>query len=203
MSAGELQLGDEASGVVEVRRSARRRRTISAYREGDRTIVLVPANLTRAEEAEWVARMLARLAKQEARSRPPRSDAALAARAARLSAEHLDGRAQPRSVRWVTNQGHRWGSCTPADGAIRLSARLRGMPDWVVDYVLVHELAHLIELQHNPAFWALVARYPLMERAKGYLLGVSDAARIGMADHDVDGLEELAPDDVEAAGTAF
>ena len=67
------------------------------------------------------------------------------ARAAALSAAHLDGLAVPASVRWVDNQHRRWGSCTPADRSIRLSSRLRSMPEYVVDYVLVHELVHLLE----------------------------------------------------------
>ena len=172
MAAGELRLGDEHSGVVEVRRSARRRRTISAFREGDRTIVLVPAGLSRAEEDRWVATMLQRLARKESRNRPDGSE--LMARATTLSRRHLEGRARASSVRWVTNQNGRWGSCTPADGTIRLSDRLQRMPSWVVDYVLVHELAHLLVADHSPAFWDLVAGYPQAERARGYLQGVVD-----------------------------
>jgi predicted metal-dependent hydrolase len=78
----------------------------------------------------------------------------------------------------VDNQHARWGSCTPGDGSIRLSTRLQGMPSWVLDYVLVHELAHLIEAGHTRAFWAWVDRYPRAERAKGYLEGVSAAAHL-------------------------
>jgi predicted metal-dependent hydrolase len=164
-----------AHANVEVRRSARRRRTVSAYRDGDRTIVLVPARLSRAEEARWVETMLARLAKSEAR-RDPGGDEDLRARAARLSDRWLEGRARPSSVRWVGNQGGRWGSCTPEDGTIRLSDRMRKMPEWVVDYVLVHELAHLLVADHSPAFWQWVERYPKTERARGYLLAMADAA---------------------------
>jgi predicted metal-dependent hydrolase len=79
------------------------------------------------------------------------------------------------SVTWVSNQRSRWGSCTPGDRTIRLSERLKRMPDWVVDYVLMHELAHLLEPQHDEKFWAWVAHYPKTELAKGYLLGWSDA----------------------------
>jgi predicted metal-dependent hydrolase len=82
-------------------------------------------------------------------------------------------------VRWVDNQRQRWGSCTPGDRTIRLSVRLQGMPGWVIDYVLVHELAHLIEPGHDAAFWGWVDRYPQSERAKGYLLGWSSASRVG------------------------
>ena len=165
---------------VEVRRSTRRRRTVSAYRDGDRTVVLIPARMTRTEERRWVSVMLERLARQDARLRP--SDDELMARARDLSSKHLEGRARPSSVRWVTNQGSRWGSCTPADRTIRLSTRLQGMPSWVVDYVLVHELAHLLEAGHGPAFWTLVERYPRTERARGYLEGVSATAELGLRD---------------------
>ena len=157
--------------VVEVRRSNRRRRTVSAYREGERTVVLVPARLSRAQEQELVDEMVARLAARDARLRP--SDDELAARAQRLSAEYLDGRARPRSVRWASNQQRRWGSCTIEDATIRLSTRLRGMPAYVVDYVLLHELAHLLQPGHDARFWALLEPYPELDRAKGYLEGVS------------------------------
>lgn len=156
---------------VEVRRSPRRRRTVSAYREGSRTIVLLPARMTKAEEAQWVTTMLERLEAQERRSTP--SDEQLWDRAQRLSARHLQGRARPRSVRWVTNQRSRWGSCTVQDASIRLSHRLQGMPDWVIDYVLLHELAHLIEPSHGPRFWALLEGCPDVERARGFLDGWS------------------------------
>jgi predicted metal-dependent hydrolase len=161
---------------VEVRRSKRRRRTVSAYREGDRIIVLIPASLTRRQEAEWVETMVARIEKSERRRRPTDDD--LHARALALSDDYLGGLAQPVSVRWVDNQRSRWGSCTPGDRSIRLSARLQGMPSWVVDYVLVHELAHLLAPGHDAAFWAWVDRYPQAEKAKGYLLGWSAAARV-------------------------
>lgn len=164
------------SSDVEVRRSHRRRRTVSAYRDGDRTVVLLPARFSRKEEEEWVERMVARLAARERRRRP--GDPQLLRRARELSKRYLDGLAEPCSVRWVTNQQSRWGSCTPMDGSIRLSSRLSGMPSWVVDYVLIHELAHLIVQGHGPKFWDLVGRYPKTERARGYLEGVAATARL-------------------------
>lgn len=160
--------------VVEVRRSQRRRRTVSAYRDGERVVVLIPDQFSRAEESEWVDRMLARLAAREGRL--TRSDAELLERAGRLIKLYLTeygDQAVPASVRWVSNQNGRWGSCTPADRSIRLSHRLQEMPDWVIDYVLLHELVHLIVASHNAQFWALVGRYPKTERARGYLEGVA------------------------------
>lgn len=161
---------------VEVRRSKRRRRTVSAYREGERIVVLIPASLSRREEAEWVETMVARVEKAEARRRP--SDDDLMSRARALSRAWLDGRASPATVRWVDNQRSRWGSCTPVDRSIRLSRRLQEMPAWVVDYVLVHELAHLLEAGHNDRFWSWVDRYPQAERAKAWLDGYSAGARL-------------------------
>ena len=170
--------GGAAHGdLVEVRRSARRRRTVTAYREKGRTVVLIPAAFSPAEERRWVAQMVAKLqTREERRRRSLGGDGELMARARALSAAHLDGLAQPASVRWVDNQHRRWGSCTPADRSIRLSSRLRAMPEYVVDYVLVHELVHLIEPRHDERFWALVGRYPRAERARGFLEGVELAS---------------------------
>ena len=156
---------------VEIRRSTRRRRTVSAYREGDRTIVLMPAHLSAAEEERQVASLLARLEKREARRHP--TDDVLQERAEQLSRRWLGGRAKPASVRWVDNQTSRWGSCTTGDRTIRISDRVQGMPDWVVDYVLLHELAHLLEANHSDRFWALLEPYPHLARARGFLEGVS------------------------------
>lgn len=161
---------------VEVRRSRRRRRTVSAFREGSRIVVLIPATMTKAEESEWVETMVARIEKAEARTRL--SDDDLRQRALDLNDRYLGGLATPRSVRWVANQRSRWGSCTPGDRSIRVSERVNGMPGWVIDYVIVHELAHLLESGHDANFWAWVARYPEAEKAKGYLLGWSAAAQL-------------------------
>ncbi|WP_069744338.1 M48 family metallopeptidase [Streptomyces sp. EN23] len=159
-----------ATSAVEVRRSTRRRKSVTAYREGDRTIVLIPARMSQAEERRWVGVMLDKLAAQESKRRL--GDTGLEERAAQLSAQYFDGRARPASVRWVTNQNTRWGSCTPAEGSIRLSHRLQGMPEYVVDYVLLHELAHLLVPGHGPDFWRLLEAYPRTERARGFLEGV-------------------------------
>lgn len=165
---------------VDIRRSKRRKRTVSAYRDGERVVVLMPDRLTAAEEARWVETMLRRLERQRSRSRV--SDEKLLARARELACRHLPEAPEPVSVRWVGNQNRRWGSCTPGDRSIRLSTRLQTMPQWVVDYVIVHELAHLLEPSHSARFWKLVHRYPKSERAEGYLEGVSAAANLSLDD---------------------
>jgi len=172
---------------------------VAAYREDDRVIVLLPARMSQAEEEQWVTTMLERLERQEQRRRP--SDTALQRRARELSRRYLGGQAEPESVRWVDNQRSRWGSCTPVDRSIRLSSRLQGMPSWVIDYVLMHELAHLIEPGHDERFWALVRSYPRVERARGYLEGVAAAAGLELAGgEDLDEADAACGDDVTDDG---
>ena len=154
------------SPPVVVIRSWRRRRTISARQRGDTIEIRLPAGMSAAEEDRWIERMTRRLS----RSRRPVGDDELERRARSLSTRFFDGSLSASSVRWSENQATRWGSCTIDTGTIRLSARLREFPQWVVDYVLVHELAHLRYRSHGPRFWSLVNRYPLTERARGYLI---------------------------------
>jgi len=189
--------GDQTSaGEVEVRRSARRRRTVSAYRDGAKIVVQIPAHFSRADEAAWVARMVERLKRGEARGErgAARSDAALARRCRELSTQYLPGAPVPASVRWVGAMRTRWASCTPVDRSIRVSRRLQEMPSWVLDYVLLHELAHLIVAGHGPRFWQQLQSYPRTERARGYLDGVSAAAHLPIADDLEDDLTEAAVD---------
>ncbi|WP_051274868.1 M48 family metallopeptidase [Cellulomonas sp. URHD0024] len=182
---------------VEIRRSRKRVRTVSAWREGERTIVAVPARFTRAQENEWVERMLARLEAQERRRKP--SDVELAARAQDLSTRYLGGRATPTTVRWATNQGRRWGSCTPSDGTIRISDRVRGMPRWVLDYVVLHELTHLLHAGHGPEFWAELESYPRTARARGFLEGYAYGADRPEGRPGGEGLDDLTGEGPQAA----
>ncbi|WP_432548805.1 M48 metallopeptidase family protein [Kineococcus sp. SYSU DK004] len=189
------EVEDDTAGAVEVRRSRRRTRTVSAYRDGDRTVVLIPARFSRVEEREWVERMVSRLQAAD-RRRNPAGDALLE-RALELSRRHLSGAARPTSVTWVANQHHRWGSCTPADGTVRVSDRLQGVPGWVLDYVLLHELAHLLVPDHSRTFWSLLESYPRTERARGFLDGLDFAAGRAVDLDGPDGVEDL---DRAAAG---
>jgi predicted metal-dependent hydrolase len=154
---------------VEVVRSPRRRKTITAERRGGRVVVRLPAGLTRAEERSWVDRMVTRLTE---RDRLERLNARrnLERAAERLNREYFEGRLRWESVRYVSNQHDRYGSCTPQDGTIRISHRVAEFPPWVRDYVLLHELAHLRIPSHSPRFWRLVDDYPLGERARGFLI---------------------------------
>ncbi|MCL1801854.1 MAG: M48 family metallopeptidase [Promicromonosporaceae bacterium] len=154
---------------VEVRRSARRKRTVSAFFDGGTLVVAIPAHFTRREETEWVEKMVAQVEGRRRRRR--RSDSELMERCLWLSTQYLDGLVQPNTVAWVENQNRRWGSCTLVDKAIRISTRVQVMPEYVQDYVLLHELAHLLHANHSRDFWNLLARYPQAERARGFLEG--------------------------------
>lgn len=148
---------------VEVVRSSRRRKTVSASIVGDRIVVRMPVHMTKGEEEDYVATLVARLERQrQSKTVDLPQRAAMLARRYDLPA--------PTSIRFVSNQASRWGSCTPASGEIRLSDRIAGFPLWVLDAVIVHELAHLVHLHHDAEFWALAHRYPRTERALGFLI---------------------------------
>lgn len=165
---------------IEIRRSRRRKRTVSARREGEGVVVLMPAGLSRAEERRLVTDMLARLHRSGRRAGRRSSDADLMRRATALSGRWLDGRARPATVRWVGSMTTRWASCSPDTREIRISETLRDVPAYVLDYVLVHELAHLVVPGgHPPEFWEVVRRFPRTERAMGYLEAYARVLRAG------------------------
>lgn len=155
---------------VRIIRSERRTKTISARLEGGVLVIRAPAAMSDEELDRIVKRLSERMEKRS--KRRPQTDETLEKRARELNREYFDGRLQWQSIRYVSNQNRRFGSCTPDDGTIRLSDRLASMPTFVRDYVIVHELAHLVEGNHGPRFWKLVNRFPMTERARGYLLAV-------------------------------
>jgi predicted metal-dependent hydrolase len=170
---------------VEVRASARRTKTGNAHWSGSRVVVQIPARLRGRAREEFIDELLERLLAQ--RPQAAGHDAALEERAAYLASRyHLD--VHPASVRWVTNQRQRWASCSPATRDIRVSTRLRQCPDWVIAAVLVHELAHLQEVDHSPSFYALANRYPRQEESAVFLEGFALGLGLAMEEGDVEGL---------------
>jgi predicted metal-dependent hydrolase len=154
---------------VEVVRSPRRRKTVSAEQRDGRLLVRVPAGLSPAEERSWVETMVKRFAdRRNVDALNARRD--LERRATRLNRRHFEGRLRWRSILYVSNQRDLFGSCTPEDRTIRISHRVAEMPWWVRDYVVMHELAHLAVPDHSARFWELVGRFPLTERARGFLI---------------------------------
>lgn len=161
---------------VEIRRSRRRRKTISGRIEKDRVIVMVPAGLSRRAEQKAVDGMLEKLRKQHRRknARAHMSDAELAQYVKKIDRKYCGGKAQPQHVEWSQDARTRWGSCTLQSRTIRLHPRLATMPRYVMDYVIVHELCHLTTPGgHTDEFWAAVNAFPKVERARGYLEAVA------------------------------
>lgn len=159
-----------ADWPVEVVRSGRRRKTVSAELKNGVLVVRAPQAMSDRELAPVIEKLQARLAKRVKKA--PTSDMDLEQRARMLNRLYFNSRLHWQSIRFVTNQAKRFGSCTPSQGTIRLSDRLAKMPQWVLDYVIVHEMAHLEEANHGRRFWNLVYAYPLTERARGYLMAV-------------------------------
>jgi hypothetical protein len=165
----DLEPDAEAAPRVEVRVSARRRKTSEARWEGDRIVVSLPAHLdleSRQSTIDWLVERL--MTKHRLPAGLSNDD--LLVRAIALSDRYLVG-ARPSSVRWVTNQTARWGSCSYYSADIRVSHRLRAVPEWVLDSVLVHEVAHLTYPDHSPDFHRLAAGYPRHDEAAVFLAG--------------------------------
>ncbi len=179
-----------AEPTLRIVRSDRRRRTVTArLAEGGAVLeILAPAAATDAELAPIIEQLKGRLLRRQEKAETA-DDSALARRAGELNRRYFGDRLRWREIRYVTNQQRRYGSCTPATGVIRISHRVAAMPAWVHDYVVVHELAHLLEANHGPKFWKLVNRYPRAERARGYLMAL--------------GLEGEEPDDSDIDDMTF
>lgn len=176
LSAAEVLTAIDA-GLIVIHRSARRKKTISLKREGDRWILAVPQSFHPARHAESIASLIVRAEKRSARR--PASDAALLARTNELNRQYFDDGIEPASVVWVQNQNTRFASTTSAHRTIRVSSRLAAVPGWVLDAVLVHELAHLRRPDHSAAFHALTARYPHTKKADVFLEGFTFGERSG------------------------
>lgn len=159
--------------VIRVIRSNRRRKTVSARLLNWHTLeIRVPAHLSEAQIEQITQEMVARALRKRRTMRNYASDETLEQRATHYNDLYFAGQLRWRSIRFVSNQQRRFGSCSPTRGTIRISDRLRHVPDFVLDYVIIHELAHLLQPDHSPTFWELVYRYPKTERARGYLMAM-------------------------------
>ncbi len=155
---------------IKIIRSKKRTKTVSARVVEGEFVVQAPASMSEAELQPIIDKLRQRWQKRKARAEL--DDQALHRRALELNRQYFGGKLKWDSIKWVANQNSRFGSCTPTNGTIRLSHRLATMPAFVRDYVIVHELAHLVEANHGSKFWKLVNRYPKTERARGYLMAV-------------------------------
>lgn len=151
---------------VRIIESARRKKTVSARLLGDTIEIRLPTGLRQSEKARHIEELTRKVLRQRSASTID-----LSARARILADKHE--LPAPTAITWSARQHRRWGSCTPSTGTIRISQRLSSYPSWVLDYVIVHELAHLVEPNHSREFHELVARFPQAERAEGFLAAVS------------------------------
>lgn len=166
--------------------SPRRRRSSSARVIGNVIEVRVPALMPPAEQRRVAEQLRDRILRSIGRMRRVPD---LERRAQELNLRLFAGRLRWQAIGFA-EQRSRWGSCTPESGTIRIARRAAGLPPWVLDAVLVHELAHLVEANHGPRFWELAGRYPLMERARGYLMALDHGAGIQRRGDDDLGEEE-------------
>ena len=172
---GEVTLPGISEGEIVVLRSKRRKKSISAYRQGGRIIISIPARMSKADERSVVPEMIAKIRAQEADESP--SETLLMQRAVELLELYApEITARPKSINWRAMR-ERWGSCTSVDATIRISDRLKGAPAYALDYVLFHEAIHLHYFDHGPEFKAALARFPEESRAEAYLEGFEAAER--------------------------
>ena len=155
---------------IKIIRSQKRRKTVNAQVKDGVLVVQAPARMTDRELEPVIEKLRTRLKAKLVVT--PQTNEELQKRAVQLNKQYFNGRLQWKSITYVTNQNKRYGSCSPAQRTIRLNHRLAKMPQFVRDYVIIHELAHLEQPNHGPKFWELVYNYPLTERARGYLMAV-------------------------------
>jgi predicted metal-dependent hydrolase len=185
---------------VEIRASARRRKTGVAFWEGGHVVVVVPERMSRATRDSFADQLVKQLLERTGRRHA--SDAGLAARAAALADHYLDG-VRPSSIRWSSRQQRRWGSCSLHSREIRIASRLQTVPEWVLDGVIVHELAHLLEAGHTARFHEIANRYPRQGEAHTYLDGFGHGLTTSgfpISTEEDDASEEAAADHVAACG---
>jgi hypothetical protein len=156
---------------ITIVRSKRRRKTIQTKYETGRLWIYLPFGMSATDEQKWIDRMIKRSEQWEKKRTLKKSDSWLMQRAQELNKKYFDGTLH-FSIKFVLNQNTRYGSCTSVDRSIRISERVKTMPSWVQDYIIIHELAHLIHPNHSKKFWEKVHQYKYAERAKGYLIAI-------------------------------
>ncbi len=154
---------------VKVLYSSRRKRTVSAKLNGDVLLVMAPAAINKHRLEKIVDEFKDRFERKRVKD-DLRKDRSLQEVAFRINKKYFGNTLKSFSIEYSTRQNRRYGSCQPHAREIKISARLKEMPEWVRDYVVVHEMAHLVEPNHGRAFHEIVNRYKLAERARGYLM---------------------------------
>lgn len=157
---------------IKVTRSKRRLRTVSARLVDKTLLVSAPLMLSQERLDKIVANFREKFARKIIKDGLGRSDD-LAKRASRINERYFGNKLKLNSIEYVAHQNCKFGCCNYQTASIRISHKIGLMPEWVRDYVVLHEMAHLLEPNHSRAFWEIVSRYKLTEKAKGFLMGTS------------------------------
>lgn len=156
---------------VKIIRSRRRKRTIGARLVKDELLVSAPLAISQERLDKIIADFKIKFARKKLKQELDRKQNLIEI-AAKLNEKYFQNKLKINSLEYVTDQDSKFGCCNYRSAHIRISHRIGLMPEWVRDYVIIHELAHLIEPNHSRAFWDIVCRYKLAERARGYLMAV-------------------------------
>ncbi len=170
--------------IITVRTDSRLKKSVRWTVQDQTVLVRAPQRIPRRDLERMVDSIVAQLRKKRQRARS-QGDAELQNRAEAINRTCFGGELAWNSIRWVNNMEKRLGSCTsggPTDGDIRISSRIRDWPEYVVDYVIAHELAHRRYPDHSRAFWDYLTRYPQTERARGFVEGVAYASQTAADD---------------------
>lgn len=153
--------------TIEIIRSEKRKKTVQAKIVDDTLRIYLPSGLSKKEESKWIQKMKTQIEKKQ-RKHQLNNTNDLQKRAERINNQYFDGDLS-FSIQFVTNQTTKHGSCTPSSKRIRIADEIADYPAYVQDYLIMHELTHLIYPNHSKAFWEKVNEYPYVERAKGFL----------------------------------
>ncbi|WP_223299070.1 M48 family metallopeptidase [Candidatus Nanopelagicus limnes] len=158
-------------------RKERRRRSISAFRQGGVIEIHIPAKMSKRQELEIIPEMIAMVLRREGRSR--KTDLQLLEIGMELLAKYLpDFDVAPASINW-RNMSERWGSCTTVDRTIRISDRLIGAPNYVLNYIIFHELIHLRIPGHDQDFYNYLNRFTDQQKCEAFLEGFELGSQSG------------------------
>ncbi len=154
---------------LELKAGSARRRRVEAVLEVDHILVTHPPRMSPVEARRIGEELRARL---ERRATTTTID--LTARARDLAKRY--SLPVPDRIEWSERQLALWGVCTQS-GTVRISSRLAEVPRFVLDAVIVHELSHLVHLNHGPAFHELTRRFQKTDMAMGYLMALDHQRR--------------------------
>ena len=158
-------------------RKERRKRSISAFRQAGVIEIHIPARLSKRQELELIPEMIEMVLKREAKAR--KGDDQLLKIALDILEKYLpDFYERPTSITW-RSMNERWGSCTTVDGTIRISDRLINAPDYVLNYIIFHELIHLRGHAHDQNFYEYLERYTDQVKAEAFLEGYEYGVQAG------------------------